>query len=170
MKTLLLLRHARPTAHSPTGRDFDRPLAAAGRDEARLVGQFLRREALAPDLLVCSPAARARETAALVAGAALFPAATTTAARFDERIYDATAERLLEVVSEAAGDAGVVLVVGHNPGLAELILLLTGESASVAPATLARVELDIARWDEARAATGRLIFALAPGETGGEDA
>jgi len=164
MKTLLLLRHARPAPSSPTGRDFDRTLADEGRADARLVGQMLRRSALTPDVVVCSPAARARETIALVAEAAQLSAPT----RFDARIFDATVELLLEVISEVEDGAGVLLLVGHNPGLAELILHLTGESASVSPGTLARVELDIAGWGDLRRGArraGRLAFALAPGAT-----
>jgi len=58
----------------------------------------------------------------------------------------------------------MLLIVGHNPGLAELITRLTGAAASVPPATLARIELDIEAWGEVRAAggAGRLVFALPP--------
>ena len=156
MKTLLLLRHARPVQTSPTGRDFDRPLAEEGRADALLVGRFLRRRQLTPDPVICSPALRARQTADLAIDAAKF----TTRLLFRDRIYEASAEQLIEVVSEAAEGEDVILVVGHNPGLQELIFLLTGEHAAVTPATLARIDLDIDAWDKLGAARGQLVFAM----------
>jgi phosphohistidine phosphatase len=158
MKTLLLLRHARPTLTSPTGRDFDRPLAAEGRADALLAGQFLRRKQLTPATVICSPAARARQTAEHVIEAAQLAAPLL----FRDSIYEASAEQLIEVVAEAAGDAGVLLVVGHNPGLQELLERLTGAGASMHPATLARIDLDIDAWDDLLrdARAGQLVFAL----------
>lgn len=159
MKTLLLLRHARPNRSSPTGRDFDRTLTFEGRAEALLVGQFLRRRQLTPGLVICSPAARARETADHVIEAAKL----TAPLHFDERIYEANTGQLIEVVSEAGDAADVLLIVGHNPGLQELIGRLTGESVPVFPATLARIELEIDAWNELpHAATVQLIFAVPP--------
>jgi phosphohistidine phosphatase len=159
MKTLLLLRHAKPNRLSPTGRDFDRALADEGRADALLVGRFLRRSELTPGVVICSPAARARETAAHVIEAAEL----TARLLFDDRIYEASVEQLLEVVSEAGDDADVALVVGHNPGLQELLARLTGESAPVSPATLARIDLDVEAWGKLRhAAQGQLVFAQLP--------
>jgi phosphohistidine phosphatase len=156
MKTLLLLRHARPTQVSPTGRDFDRPLVEEGRADALLIGQLLRRRQLTPDLVLCSTAARAHQTADHVIEAAKF----TTRLHFYERIYEASATQLVELVSEAGGDAVMILVVGHNPGLQELLEHLTGASAPLAPATLARIDLDIDAWSSLHGSQGRLVFAL----------
>jgi len=158
MKTLLLLRHARPAQLSPTGRDFDRPLVEAGRADALLVGQLLRRRQLTPDPVICSPALRARQTADHVIEAGKL----TTRLLFYDRIYEAGTEQLIEVVSEAGDDAETILLVGHNPGLQELLERLTGESAPMLPATLARIDLDIDAWSKLRAARGRLVFALVP--------
>ena len=158
MKTLLLLRHAKPSQTSPTRRDFDRPLLDAGRADALLVGQFLRRSQLAPGLVICSPAVRARQTAAHVIEAAEI----TTRTLFDERIYEASAEQLIAVVAEAGGDAGMILVVGHNPGLPELIARLTGEHADMTPGTLARIDLDADAWSAPGAGRGQLVFARPP--------
>ncbi|HYG09156.1 MAG TPA: histidine phosphatase family protein [Pyrinomonadaceae bacterium] len=162
MKTLLLLRHARTGQFSPTGRDFDRPLVEQGRADALLAGQLLRRRQLTPDSVICSPALRARQTAAAVSEAAQLAVQPL----FHERIYEAGTEQLIEVVAEAGGRAGVLLVVGHNPGLQELLERLTGERAAMSPATLVRIDLDIEAWDELPGAgAGRLVFALAPQAT-----
>ena len=166
MKTLLLLRHARPTPASPTGRDFDRPLTAEGRADALLVGRFLRHSQLTPATVVCSPAARARQTAEHVLDAAQLAAPVL----FRDRIYEASTEQLIEVVAEAAGESGVLLVVGHNPGLQELVQRLTGAAASMHPATLARVDLDIDAWGDLQDAreAGQLVFALPPQASAGQ--
>lgn len=164
MKTLLLLRHAKPSQFNFTGRDQDRPLVEEGRADALLVGQFLRRRKLTPALVVCSPAARARETADLVIEAAQLDAPLL----FHERIYEASTEQLIEVVSEVETSAGIVLLVGHNPGLQSLLARLTGAGAAMTPATLARIDLDIDVWSKLRREArgeeveGRLVFALAP--------
>jgi phosphohistidine phosphatase len=160
MKSLLLLRHARPTTTSPTGHDFDRPLADVGRADASHVGRLLRQKEIEPEVVVSSPAARARETAGLVCEAAGLSVQT----RFDARIYEASLEELLQIVSEAEDGAETLLIVGHNPGLAELIARLTGASLAVSPATLARIELDIDAWGDVQHAAGRLAFALPPRE------
>ena len=164
MKSLLLLRHARPAPNSPTGRDFDRTLTDAGRDEARRVGQLLRQKEIEPDAVLCSPAARARETADLVCEAA----GLSTRTRFDARIYEASLEELLHILSEAEDGVETLLLVGHNPGLAELLTLITGESAGMSPATLARIELDIDAWSKLRAAEqGRLVLVVPPETSSG---
>lgn len=159
MKTLLLLRHAKPSQASPTGRDFDRPLVEEGRRAAALAGQLLQRRQLAPALVVCSPAARAHQTAdELIAAAGL-----TTRLLFDKRIYEASVGQLIELITEAGDEAEMILLVGHNPGLQELLLFLTGEHRPMLPATLARIELDIEAWDKLRdAQNGQLVFALPP--------
>jgi phosphohistidine phosphatase len=160
MKTLLLLRHAKPSSGSPTGRDFDRPLVEEGRAAAQMVGQFLRRERLTPAVVLCSPATRARETAERVIAAASFSALLL----FDERIYEASVERLIELISEVSEDeTDVLLLVGHNPGFEELLARLTGTHAPMRPATLARIDLDIDAWHELQRTAptaGQLIFAV----------
>jgi phosphohistidine phosphatase len=165
MKTLLLLRHARPGQLSPTGRDFDRPLVEAGRTDALLVGQFLRRRNLAPDVVICSPAVRAHQTADRVIEAAEL----TARLLFHDRIYEASAEQLIEVISETEDGAEIVLIVGHNPGLQELLARLTGAGAPMHAATLARIDLDIDAWSSLRrAAQGQLVFAMPPQASGGD--
>lgn len=160
MKTLLLLRHAKPSPTNSTGNDHDRPLVAEGRAQASRVGHILQQQKLTPDRIICSTAVRARETLALVSEAA----SLTAGPRFDARLYNADTGHILDVVSEVENEVGTVLVVGHNPGLAELITLLTGERKSMSPATLARLDLDTDAWRKVRAGLrGRLAFALSPG-------
>ncbi len=121
MKTLTLLRHAKSSWNDPIARDFDRPLNSRGRRAAKTVGREMRARGLAFDGILASPAVRVVETLAEVAegyGGAL-------EAEFDRRIYLATPEILLELVQQTDDGRAALLVVGHNPGLEQLALLLS---------------------------------------------
>ena len=122
MKRLLLLRHAKSAR--PAGiADRERPLAPRGIGDARMMGAYLRREMLLPDLALVSPAVRTRQTFDL-AGEGLGAAVE---ARFDPTIYDALrSEELAELVHDAPAAAGVLLLIGHNPVIEELALSLAG--------------------------------------------
>ncbi len=159
MKTLLLLRHAKSSWKEAGKRDFDRPLNERGRRAAPLMGEHLRKLQLAPALILCSPAERARQTAALFDEAAALPPELLN---YDERIYEASVEQLLEVVSGVGASVNPLLLVGHNPGMEELIRRLTNESAQMRTATLARIELDTNDWSNVREARGTLAFTISP--------
>lgn len=163
MKTIHLLRHAKSSWKDPGMSDFERPLNGRGRESAPLVGQFIRQKQIRPDMILCSPAERARETAALVVKAANLDSEL----RFDERIYEADAARLLAVVSQIDEPYAVALLVGHNPGMEDLIETLTGERESMPTAALARIVLDVEKWSKVRERTGRLDWLVRVKELAG---
>lgn len=161
MKTLTLLRHAKSTWDDPVERDFDRPLNGRGRRAAARIGQWLADEgAAAFDQVCASPAVRVRQTLDGVADGLRAPLAPT----FDARVYLASAVTLLDIVQGFAAPAARVLLVGHNPGLEDLLLLLTpavdplrGEAEAKYPtATLAILDLDVAAWRDAAPGCARL--------------
>ena len=118
MKTLTLLRHAKSGWDDGVARDFDRPLNDKGRRAAQTVGRYMARAGLRFDRVIASPAVRVVETLAEVGatcGFALDPV-------WEKRLYLAPADEIMAVVAGLAGDADDVLVVGHNPGLEELVL------------------------------------------------
>jgi phosphohistidine phosphatase len=122
MDRLILFRHAKAEADSESGDDFDRPLAARGRREAKAMGEQFAGLGYAPDLVLVSPAARTRETweiaAESLAGGEVV---------FERALYNAEA-REIRRLAEAAGEGrGTVVVVGHNPGLQELAVRLLME-------------------------------------------
>lgn len=120
MKTLTLLRHAKSGWDDPVTRDFDRPLNAKGKRAAQTVGRHLRDLGLEFDYVVASPAIRVGETLdAVVAGYG-----RKLAPVWERRIYLASAATLLDVVHELPADAERVLLVGHNPGLEDLVMML----------------------------------------------
>ena len=160
MKTLLLLRHAKSSWADPGQPDFERPLNERGRASAPVMGRFLAQRMLKPEVVVCSPAERARETAAL----ALETAELSPPVRYDARIYEASATRLLEVVREIAEPAATAMLVGHNPGMEELITLLTGERERMQTAALACILFDLATWAAVSTEAGRLAWLVRPKE------
>jgi phosphohistidine phosphatase len=139
-RTLYLLRHAKSSWADPSLADRDRPLAPRGRRNAAVLAARLARAPIAPDLVLCSPALRARETLAAI-GDALPPDAET---RVEERLYGASADELAALLAELPGAVRAVLLIGHNPGIEELAGLLDPRVAHepVPTAALLTVELD----------------------------
>jgi phosphohistidine phosphatase len=158
MKTLLLLRHAKSSWKDTELRDFDRPLNQRGLKAAPLIGKFMRKRKIIPDLIISSPAVRARTTAALVVENGLLQ----TELRYDERIYEADVETLLKVITQIDETAGTVVIVGHNPGLQELLKALTGEEHEFPTAALAQISLKLDKWSAIQQNSGRLKWLITP--------
>ena len=158
MKTLLLLRHAKSSWDDPTLQDFDRPLNKRGIEAAALVGKFMRKREVRPDLVLSSPAKRAAQTVALVMESARLECKT----RYDRRLYAASAPTLRDVLSETEESADEVLLVGHNPGMEELLQDLTGELAKMPTGALARIVLDVKKWSKLRDRSGELRWLVQP--------
>ena len=157
-RILYLLRHAKSSWKDDSVKDFDRPLKGRGREAAEQLGQRLASEKLQDAVLICSPAARARETAQIV----LKHSRHRMDQRFDERIYEASLRDLLQVVSEIPDDKQTAMMVGHNPGFEELLAFLTGEARRMPTCALAKIKLEAASWKDLKAGEGRLATFLTP--------
>jgi phosphohistidine phosphatase len=122
-RRLLLIRHGKSSWDDASLPDRERPLAKRGRTAAERVGAYLRREGIRPDVVLCSPSERTRETLDLlgVRGAVV---------SFLEELYGASAHDLLESVSDVPGEAELVAVIGHNPGMQDLAIELAGNDAA----------------------------------------
>ena len=160
MKTLFLLRHAKSSWADSALADFDRPLNGRGKRAAETIGKFMRKQEIRPNLVLSSPAVRARETI----GIAIKASHLTAEVHYDQRIYEAGPMRLLEVISEIEEETSEVLVVGHNPGLEELLQLLTGRIERMATGTLAKIDLKTAKWSKTADHTGKLAWLVKPKE------
>ena len=130
--TLVLLRHAK-SDWSGEEADIARPLADRGRRQAPEAGRWLNASIELLDLAIVSPAARARETWDLVAA----ELDTPPPVRIDERVYASSDSQLLTVVREVPDDLGTVVLVGHNPGIEELVSRLTSESTPMPTSAIA---------------------------------
>jgi phosphohistidine phosphatase len=161
MKRLLVLRHAKAERDSASGRDFDRPLAERGWEDAADVGRIMRERGLRPDAVIASPAKRVAETLA-----ALSQGYGPLEPDYDQRIYNAAPETLLDVVRQADDGAQTLLLVGHNPGLHLLLLDLTREDdpglrarieENFPTAALAAVDIASPSWAQVEPARGELV-------------
>jgi len=145
VKTLLLLRHAKSDLGSPDQLDIDRPLNQRGQKAAVLIGQWLKQQHIQPEWAVCSPALRVRET---VAGLHKNINLPESLIQFNERLYLASLTTLLDVLSQCPDDMDQILLVGHNPGVEELLIYLCGPKLPlssngklITTATLAQINL-----------------------------
>ena len=124
-RTLVLLRHAK--ADRPNGvADVDRPLTDRGHADSAAAGAWLAKQGYAPDLVLCSPSKRTRQTWHSVAVALAH--AASPAVRYERELYDGGAEDLLNVIQTADPAARVVMVIGHNPSVSLLSELLDPDS------------------------------------------
>lgn len=147
MPMLIVLRHAKAVAGFGTA-DIDRVLNDRGRRDAAAAGEWLRANGLVPDHVLCSPAARTRETLGLLA----LDAAVT----YDPAIYANDPDGLLTLVTEAPDDAGTLLLVGHNPSVHQLVHDLTGQAPEAFP-TCALAVIDLpGAWAGVRPGLGTL--------------
>jgi phosphohistidine phosphatase len=164
VKLLGLLRHAKSDWDDLGLRDFDRGLNGRGRKGAALMGKHIADHGVAWERTVASPAERVKRTLD-ASGLELDPV-------WDQRVYLASAASLLQVLHELDGDPRSVLLVGHNPGLQELIFdlvppeaedALFDEAAEKFPtAAFAVLECNVERWSELDAGTARLIHLARP--------
>jgi phosphohistidine phosphatase len=123
MDRLILLRHGKAEADAPSGQDFDRALTSRGRSDAALVARQLAETGAAPDLVLVSPAARAKET--WEAAASFFPNAEVEWAPV---LYNIDPQGLLDLAGDQTARA--VMIVGHNPGLGELAAFMAREAGA----------------------------------------
>ena len=165
MKTLTLLRHAKSGWDDPVARDFDRPLNPKGQRAAVAVGRNMRSLGLHFDHVAASPAVRVTETLDHVAAGY----GSTIAPAWDQRLYLASAATLLDLVHEFPDAAETALLVGHNPGLEELVLELVPEGAlretveeKFPTAALAEMQFDVASWKDVAEDGGTLIRFVRP--------
>ena len=164
MKRVYVLRHAKSSWDDPSRPDHDRPLAGRGRRAAKAMRRHLRDADVDPQLVLCSTARRARETLERVEDA--FGDRTT---RVEEGLYMAGADDLLARLRRVDDRCDTVLLIGHNPGLQELVLLLAAEggerdrvAAKFPTAALATLAVDVPRWRDLAPGGARLEAFVRP--------
>jgi len=160
VKTLTLLRHAKSTWNDPVERDFDRPLNGRGRRAAARIGQWLADDGVVFDHVRASPAVRVRQTIEGVEDGLRH----RLAPMFDARIYLASAMTLLDIVQGFEASTATALLIGHNPGLEDLLLLITPDADPLRSetATLAVLDLNIETWRDAAPGCAHLRAFIRP--------
>ena len=154
MKSILILRHAKSSWKHPDVNDHDRPLNKRGKRDAPHMGELIQDKNLVPDFIISSTAKRAHSTAKAVAKAAGFKGAIT----LNQSLYAAPPTAYIEVLHDLPDKYARVLLVGHNPGLEQLVNMLSSEEHTMPTCSLVHVQLRINSWNEMNYKTkGKLL-------------
>jgi len=152
MKKLLLIRHAK-AAHQDGMKDFERPLTHSGIQDATTMAGRLHINGHIPQIIVTSPALRTKTTANIFTEHLSLPAAHT-----DKLIYEATEDNLLDIIAGLPDQYSFIALVGHNPGIAQILHYLTGRIKDVPTCTTAIIDFEAHEWKAISSNTGNLVY------------
>jgi phosphohistidine phosphatase len=168
VKTLYVLRHAKSSWQDEGLPDHERPLAGRGRKAAKRLAGYMRSEAVAPALVLCSSAARTRETLERVRPGLY----GDPVVEVEDELYGAGERTLLARLRRVPDSIPSVMLIGHNPGLEDLVVSLAGDGdrlrdvrAKFPTGALATLEWD-GRWDVLAPGAARLTAFVTPRELG----
>ncbi len=169
MKRLFLLRHAKAAPPDGSVADFDRPLVLSGIEDGAAMARYIRKREFHIDRIVCSPSARAAQTAELVLKETAAPI------EYRDNLYLAEAARLVAAVRGAPAAAAGLMIVGHNPGMEDCITALArmpvrrkerarheALEEKFPTCALAVLDFDVGRWRDVREKTGKLVDLVRP--------
>ncbi|MFD0749991.1 SixA phosphatase family protein [Mucilaginibacter calamicampi] len=152
MKKLVIIRHAKAT-HESGYVDFERPLTSGGMHDAAIMAGRLKENNQAPQMLVSSPALRTISTANIFSQHLNIPAAEEI-----KGIYEADVDDLVEIVSELPDNLDCIGMVGHNPGIGQLLYYFSGAAHDVPTCAVAVIEFDASVWASVTSNSGKLIY------------
>ena len=155
------MRHAKTSWKHPELTDYDRPLNKRGKRDAPRMAKLLQEEGLTPDMILSSPTLRTRDTATIVAKYSGYRGQISLI----PSLYMADPEEYVKALHNLPDDFKQVLIVGHNPGIAELVELLTMKAEEMPTAAIAYVKLSITNWSSLDSKTkGDLVTVWLPKE------
>jgi len=155
MKNLFLIRHAHAEKFSETNLDIDRKLTSQGMKVASLLGKYLHDEGVEPDVIICSPAERAKMTAELVAAQLKYDLSEIQDV---ENLYEASVREFVTYISKLNSKHKVVLIIGHNPTISYSADYLSDkEIGAMSPGSVVHINFQQANWDEVTKDSGEFI-------------
>jgi len=159
MKTVLILRHAKSSWKYDNLADHERPLKKRGKHDTEKIGNLIQKKDLVPQCIISSTATRARKTAQLVADACGYDDDII----LDRSLYLAAPENMIRILQRLDDSIQRVMIVGHNPGMEELLEDLTENSVWLPTCALAHVNLPVLSWSEVNTASeGNLVDLWVP--------
>jgi phosphohistidine phosphatase len=158
MKKLLLIRHAKAEKET-TVKDIDRPLKYIGIQDATFMAERIKERSLIPQIIITSPALRTKTTAEIFADHLLLPEPG-----IDKKIYEAGRQTWLDVINHLPAKYDFIGLVGHNPGIAQILDYLTGEARDVHTSTVALIEFETDDWASISGDSGKLVYYSSPKE------
>jgi phosphohistidine phosphatase len=156
MKKLLLVRHAK-AVHDNSYSDFERPLKHKGIEDATLMAERLKSHSIVPQILVTSPSIRTEATANILSQHLSLPQSLQ-----NEEIYEAGQQTLINIINEFDDKYDFMGLVGHNPGIGQMLYHFTGDMRDVSPGTVALIEFGFEKWELLSGRTGTLTWFSSP--------
>jgi phosphohistidine phosphatase len=158
MKKLLLIRHAKAEKDT-AGKDINRPLKYIGIQDAAFMAERIKEKSMIPQIIITSPALRTKTTAEIFADHLLLPDPETNKA-----IYEASQQTWLKVINQLPDQYDFIAIVGHNPGVSQILYYLTGETREVHTSTVALIDFETDDWASISGETGKLAYYSSPNE------
>jgi phosphohistidine phosphatase len=157
MKTIVLVRHAKSSWKDLSLDDFDRPLNKRGKRNAPLMGKRLKERQIMPDLILSSPAKRARKTATAIAQKIGYPKKKIV---FDDNMYHASVRYLFEMVRNLDDKHGTIMLFGHNPDFNDLadMLLKRNPVHNIVTTGVYCIKFNVDQWQKVREGKGESVF------------
>ncbi|PLY04611.1 MAG: phosphohistidine phosphatase [Arcobacter sp.] len=153
MKKLYLIRHAKSDWSNPSLDDFDRPLNKRGKNNAPFMGNILHKKGICPDLIVSSPAYRARTTATKIAKKVRYHEEII----FNEYLYEASLKTMLEILNFIDDSYDSVFIIGHNPALNLLAFYLIDFNDNIPTTGIIEIEFSCNSWREAKKSNAKFV-------------
>lgn len=162
MKNLLVMRHAKSDWSDSSLSDFDRPLNSRGRKAAPFMGNELSKRDKVPDLIISSPANRAKTTAEKIAKAAGY----AKEIKFVKDFYFGYADEVIDTLKNSEDELNKILIIGHNPTWESLVSTLTENTpyTRMPTAAIASILFDINDWADLKKNSGKLEWLILPKE------
>lgn len=156
-KKVYLIRHAKSSWDDEGLDDFERPLGKRGKKDAPFMAQLLKRQNIMPDIIISSPAQRAKRTAETIADGIGY-----NNILFLDDIYEASLQTLKKVLSKLDDGYGTVFLVGHNPSLNELAEYFTGFGENIPTCGIAEIEFACKKWSDIDPKNAKLVSFIYP--------
>ncbi len=158
MKTLYIMRHAQKDMSKTYTHDYDVELTNHGFEEAQIVALKLKEKNIKPDLIVSSPAIRARQTAQIVSEVLEY----NKSVMYNEVIYQAFLNEIIESITYTFDTVDKLLIVGHNPALSALSINYGGDKENLKTANVVKIEFDCTSWTAIDKDNARYIETIKP--------
>lgn len=153
MKTLYFIRHAKSSWKDPLLKDFDRPLNSRGKRDAPFMAQRLKHFNVKPDLILASPALRAKKTAQIIAKT------LECEITFEPRLYESTIQTYIKILGELHKDINSLFIIAHNPEITLVCEWLTDAILGNIPTSgIVGIEFDLDTLEQLEEGSGKMLF------------
>ena len=153
MKKLFVIRHAKSSWKDESLNDFDRPLNKRGKLDAPLMAKKLKKMGIKPDIILASPALRTKTTAQIIAS----ELKSSKLIRYDEELYEADAQTLMNKIKDIGSNHETIFLVGHNPGLNDFLNILVGFTENLPTCAIAEIDIDCEDLKELNETCSKLV-------------